>query len=217
MKKIIRIAKIELSTLFYSPIAWLLLIVFFIQCAMSYTELMQSWVTMQELGARYKDSMVYLTTSIFGYGYGMAPVVAGNLYLYLPLLTMGLISREVNSGTIKLSYSSPIKTKDIVLGKFLAISVYSLLLTLMLGVFLLMGVFNLEGVDTGLLLSIMLGIFLLLSAYGAIGLFVSCLTSYQVVAAISTFVLFACLNYIGLIWQDIDFVRDVTYSLSIAH
>jgi ABC-2 type transport system permease protein len=215
VKKISRIAKIELSTLFYSPIAWLLLIVFFIQCAGAYTESMQAWITIQELGGEYKEQIAYMTSIIFGYPAGISPTVVSNLYLYLPLLTMGLISREVSGGTIKLLYSSPIKTKDIVFGKFLAISAYSLLLTLVLGVFLLAGTFHLENADIGLLLAIMLGVFLLLSAYGAIGLFVSCLTSYQVVAAICTFVIFAFLGYIRDLWQDIDFVRDITYSLSI--
>jgi ABC-2 type transport system permease protein len=44
----------------------------------------------------------------------------------------------------------------------------------------------------------------------------SCLTSYQVVAALSTLVLLAILSYIGTLWQDIDFVRDLAYFLSIS-
>jgi ABC-2 type transport system permease protein len=44
----------------------------------------------------------------------------------------------------------------------------------------------------------------------------SCLTSYQVVAAISTLVVLAGLNFIGKLWQDVEFVKDITYFLSIA-
>ncbi len=216
VKNSIQIAKLELSTLFYSPIAWLLLVVFFVQCGLAYTQVMEVYITYQDLGGGYKEQLIFLTAKIFASPWGMTPGIAGNLYLYLPLLTMGLISREVSSGTIKLLYSSPIRTRDIVLGKFLAISAYGLLLTLVVGIFLITGVFFLEGTDLGLLLSIMLAIFLLLAAYGAIGLFVSCLTSYQVVAAISTFALFTFLSYLGGIWQDIDFVRDVTYAVSLA-
>ena len=215
MKNSIQIAKLELSTLFYSPIAWLLLVVFFMQCGLAYTQFMNIYITSQDLGGAYKEQLTYLTSQIFGFPYGMAPGITGNLYLYMPLLTMGLISREISSGTIKLLYSSPIRTRDIVFGKFLAISVYGLLLTMVVGIFLLTGTFFLQGADTGLLLSIMLGIFLLLATYGAIGLFVSCLTSYPVVAAISTFALFTFLSYIGNVWQDVDFIRDVTYAISI--
>jgi ABC-2 type transport system permease protein len=216
VKKTIRISKIELATLFYSPIAWLLLIVFFVQCGMMYSEYMQGWVTMQELGGDYKEQLQFLTAQIFAFPAGMTNPITGNLYLYLPLLTMGLISREISSGTIKLLYSSPVKIKHIIFGKFLAICAYCLLLTLVFGMYLAAGTFHLENADKGLMLAILLGVFLLLCAYGAIGLFVSCLTSYQVVAAISTFVLFAFLNYLGNLWQDIDFVRDVTYSLSLS-
>jgi ABC-2 type transport system permease protein len=159
--------------------------------------------------------MVYLTSQIFAYPVGMAYNIASNMYLYLPLLTMGLISREISSGTIKLLYSSPVKTRDIVFGKFLALSIYGILLTAVLGMFLTVGAIHLQGPDIGLFLSIMLGVFLLLITFGSIGLFVSCLTSYQVVAAISTFALFTFLNYIGNVWQDVDVVRDITYSLTL--
>lgn len=215
MKKSIRIAKLELNTLFYSPIAWLLLIAFFVQCAMAYIEKLQTWVTLQELGGHYKEQLTFLTSAIFGYPSGIAATVSSYIYLYLPLLTMGLISREVNNGTIKLLYSSPVTTIKIVIGKFLAICSYALLLVLAFGVFLITGAIQLQHPDIGLLLSIMLGIFLLLAAYGAIGLFVSSLTSYQVVAAVSTFIVFAFLGFIGSVWQRIDFVRDITYSLSL--
>jgi ABC-2 type transport system permease protein len=44
----------------------------------------------------------------------------------------------------------------------------------------------------------------------------SCLTTYQVVAAVSTFVMIGILSYIGTLWQGIDFVRDLTYFLSLS-
>jgi ABC-2 type transport system permease protein len=93
---------------------------------------------------------------------------------------------------------------------------YSLLLTLILGFFVVAGLFNIQFTDYGLLLSGLLGIYLLLCAYSAIGLFMSCLTAYQVVAALSTLVLLGALSYVGTLWQDIDFVRDLTYFLSIS-
>ncbi|MBL7697515.1 MAG: Gldg family protein [Chitinophagaceae bacterium] len=216
MKKIARITTIELATLFYSPIAWLVLIIFLIQCSSSYTDMLSGLLTLQELGGNYKQQLVFLTAQMFGYPNGMTYGITSNLYLYLPLLTMGLISRELSSGTIKLLYSSPVAVKDIVLGKFFAIAGYSLLLTLVYGAYLGLGTLHVDKPDIGLMCSILLGVWLLLCSYGAIGLFVSCLTSYQVVAAFSTFVVFAFLAYIGNVWQDIDFVRDVTYALSLA-
>src|SRR5690606_28313783 len=111
------------------------------------------------------------------------------LYLYIPLLTMGLISRETSSGTIKLLYSSPIKVREIVFGKYLAMIVYSLVLVTIVTIFVISGIAQIESPDTGMLMTALLGFFLLLCAYAAIGLFMSSLTTYQVVAAICTFVM----------------------------
>ena len=61
----------------------------------------------------------------------------------------------------------------------------------------------------------MLGLYLLVCAYAAIGLFMSSITSYQVVAAMGTLAVLAVLNFVGDMWQDIDFVRDITYWLAI--
>src|SRR5262249_13189498 len=78
-----------------------------------------------------------------------------------------------------------------------------------------LGSLNIQHADTGMLCAGLLGVYLLVCAYAAIGLFMSCLTSYQVVAALSTLVVLAALSYIGELWQDIDVVRDLTYFLSI--
>jgi ABC-2 type transport system permease protein len=216
MKTTLRIAKLELSTLFFSPIAWFLLIVFLFQCGLAYTGGIETYVTYQELGGQYLQYLTFLTLKVFGPPYGMFPTIIGKLYLYLPLLTMGLMSREISSGTIKLLYSSPVRIREIIFGKFLAMMVYNLLLILILAIFAGTGILNIKGADCTLLLSGFLGMYLLLCAYAAIGLFMSCLTSYQVVAALSTLVVLAALSYIGTVWQDIDFVRDLTYFLSIS-
>ncbi|TFF37763.1 Gldg family protein [Mucilaginibacter psychrotolerans] len=216
MRIIFRIAKLELNTLFYSPIAWFLSIVFLFQCALSYTSTLQELLTNQELGGIHLQWVENATISVFGLQRGLLGDVLRKIYLYLPLLTMGLISREVNNGTIKLLYSSPVKISQIIWGKFLAMAAYNLVLIAILGIFVIAGLFNIEAVDLGFVLPGLFAIFLVLCAYAAIGLFMSCLTSYQVVAAISTLVIFAILAYIGTVWQEIDFVRDLTYFLSIS-
>jgi ABC-2 type transport system permease protein len=215
MKTTLRIARLELNTLFYSPIAWFLLIVFLFQCGLGYISILEDLLNNQELYP-LSGSKGFLTARIFGYPFGILPALAEKLYLYLPLLTMGVISREISSGTIKLLYSSPIKIREIVFGKYLAMVVYSFLLTFIVALFAVAGLFNIESADYRLMLSGLLGIFVLLCSYSAIGLFMSCLTPYQVVAALSTLVTFAALSYIGTVWQDKDFVRDLTYFLSIA-
>ncbi len=219
MKTIIRIAKLELSILFYSPIAWFLLIVFLFQCGFLYTGQLGNFITLQATSSN-KEFHVGLTNKVFsmpfGQPFGLLSEIMSKLYLYLPLLTMGLISRELSSGTIKLLYSSPMDISEIILGKFLSMMIYNFILILVLGIFVVIGSFNIPFIDYGLILSGLLGVYLLLCAYAAVGLFMSCLTAYQVVAGLSTFVLLALLAYIGSLWQDIDIVRDFTYALSIS-
>lgn len=213
MKKILRIARLELSTLFYSPIAWLVLVIFIFQSGLTFADLFERYTTMMKLGRTY-DSY---THSIFvDPRIGFFRSIIKNLYLYIPLLTMGLMSRELSSGSVKLLLSSPIKVREIILGKFLSMAVYSFLLVTILACFGIAGYLSIEEMDVSLFISGLSGIYLLICAYSAIGLFMSCLTSYQVVAAISTLVVFAALNFIGTVWQNIDFVRDITYFLSIA-
>ena len=43
----------------------------------------------------------------------------------------------------------------------------------------------------------------------------SSLTTYQVVAAVGTLIILAILNFVGSIGQEYDFIRELTYWLSI--
>lgn len=214
MRIIYRIAKLELSTLFYSPVAWLVLIVFTFQTGLQFITSMDFFDAAQQVGQKYAP----MTIQVFVQGArgGLFTEVLSKLYLYIPLLTMGLMSRETSSGSIKLLLSSPVKVGEIIGGKFVAMMAYGLILIAILLLFVLAGSWSIQSMDITLVFSGLLGIYLLLCAYSAIGLFMSCLTSYQVVAAISTLVVLAALNYIGLLGQKVDFVRDITYYLSIA-
>lgn len=216
MKVILKVAITELRTLFYSPIAWFLLIVFLIHSGVSFFGQMEAVTRQVELSGDQRAFYMSITDWVFLGPAGMFNNVMGNLYLYVPMLTMSLISREISSGTVKLLYSSPVRMYEIVFGKYIAMMAYSLLMVLIVGLFMISGILNIQHIETGMLLSALFGFYLLLCAYAAIGLFMSCLTGYQVVAAISTFVMIGVLSYIGRIGQDISWVREITYYLSIS-
>jgi ABC-2 type transport system permease protein len=215
MKTIYRIARTELNLLFYSPIAWFLIVVFVFQCGLAYTDMLDNYVIAQQLSSG-RNNLKFVTQNLFAPPYGLFGSMKNNIYLYLPLLTMGLISREISSGTIKLLYSSPARVREIVLGKYLSMMAFAGVLTGVLALFAIIGIFNIQHADVPLLLSGLLALYLLMCTYAAIGLFMSSLTSYQIVAAISTLALLGLLNYVGTLWQDIDFVRDLTHFLSIS-
>lgn len=212
MKTIRKIAKTELQVLFYSPVAWLILVIFAFQAGLVYTGLFDKFVYRVNLGG----TLGTVTANTFGGRTGLFTVVQNYLYLYIPLLTMGIMSRELSSGSIKLLYSSPVTNIQIVFGKYAALVIYALGITAVLGVFVMHSVTVIEHVEYKLILTGLLGLFLIVCAYAAIGLFMSSITSYAVVAAMGTLAVLALLNMARGIWQDIEFVRDITYWLSIS-
>ncbi len=212
MNTIFKIARIELQKMFYSPIAWLILIIFTVQASLSFMPFMENFVRSKELNY----GLYNMTATVFASGRGWFAGLLSNIYLYIPLLTMGLLSREFSSGSVKLLYSSPISNMHIVLGKFLSTVIFALAMTFILFIFVLFGSFVIDNFDFPLALTGLLGIFLLICTYSAIGLFFSSLTSYQVVAAMGTFATFFALNSVSQLWQSVDFVRDITYWLAIS-
>lgn len=207
MKTIFKIAKTELRDLFYSPIAWLILIIFTFQTGMVFAGAIHSIALGQEEGAAYPN----LTYAIFASYNGLFANVQSYLYLYIPLLTMGLMSRELGSGSIKLLYSSPITNSQIILGKYVAMLIYGLVLIGVLGVYAVYAACTLQNADIILIFSGLLGVYLLLCVYVAIGLFMSSLTSYQIVAAVGTLAILAALTYVKGMWQAVPLVREIAY------
>ncbi len=208
MKMIIKIARMELQKMFYSPIAWFVLIVFAIQSGITMMGTINRIMVYAGLGNPSSNitSMVYVK---------LIGTIESYLYLYIPLLTMGLLSREFSSGSIKLLYSSPVSNKQIVLGKFFSMMVFGLAIVFLLFIAMLLGFFAIKDFDLPWVLTGILGLYLVICTYSAIGLFMSSLTSYQVVAAIGTFMTLFVLGQVGNLWQSVDFVRDITYWLSI--
>ena len=212
MKVINKIAKAELSQFFYSPIAWLVLIVFTAQSGIAFVNNFESKLLDFESGS----GVFSLTERIFTMDWGgVLSEMIQYLYLYIPLLTMGLISKEKANGSIKLLFSSPISNSQIIVGKFISMMVLGLILIAVLLMYGVFSCFTIEVFDMPHFLSALLGIYLLMCAYAAIGLFMSTLTSYQVVAVVSTLGVLTILNLIGTLGEDIPFVRDIAYWLSL--
>lgn len=220
MKTTFQITKNELRNLFYSPIAWFLLIIFMVMCGYFYTGPTYLWAKATQMStSAYPDwqyrATLSATTSIFLEGDSLLINVLQSIYLFVPLLTMSVISREISTGTIRLLYSSPVKISQIVIGKYFAMMIYNLLLVSVVGIFIVNGFFDILSLDYGPLLSTLLAFYLLLCVLAAIGMYMSSLTTYPIVAAIASFTVFFSLMNIGRLWQEYDLVRDITWFLSI--
>lgn len=222
MRITFQIAKNELRNLFYSPIAWFVSIVLMAMCAFHFDNIIS--FAAKHANLQYKNhpnihlwafdsftQALYLNLTD-SYVIRILP----HLYLFVPLLTMGIIGREFNNGTIRLLYSSPVKLRTIVLGKFLGMAIYNLLLVSIVGICMVAGFSTIKSLDIPPLLCASLGIYLFFTALTAIGIFMSALTTYQVVAAIATFIVLFILSSIGSLWQDYDFIRDLTWFLSLS-
>lgn len=216
MKVIWKIAKAELQAMFYSPVAWLILIVFTFQVGIAYTGNFDNLMRAVTMGYIKLNNPMSQTVNIWSSSTGIFNYVLSYLYLYVPLLTMGVISRELSTGSIKMLYSSPVTTNQIIMGKYLSLLVYGLLLMGVIAIFGIHSIISIKDVDIPVILCGTVGIFLLFCTYAAIGLFMSSLTSYTVVSAMGTLALLALLSYTRTLWQDIEGVRELTHWLSIS-
>jgi len=213
MKVIFEIAKNELKILFFSPVAWLMLVVFTVQTGLQFADIFNGLISYFSLGHVSEGDLTYqIYSNTF---FGFFPRVQQYLYLYIPLLTMGIMSRETSSGSIKLLFSSPVTNSQIVTGKYLSLVMFNLLLMLPLLLCVIFGAFTIEAMDIPLALTGILGLYLLACTYSAVGLFMSGLTAHQTVAAIGTFATLAALTYVSQVGQAIPLVRDITYWMGI--
>lgn len=172
----------ELRSLFLSPLAWAILAVVLFLLAWLFLAQVEYFQMVQPRLVSIPNAPG-ITAIVVAPMLGDAAII---LMLVTPLLTMRLIADERRNHTLPLLLSSPISMTEIVLGKYLGLLLFFLILLALIALMplsLLMG----GGLDFGTLAAGFLGLALLLAAYSAAGLFMSSLTRQPTVAAISTF------------------------------
>lgn len=176
------IAARELRTLFLSPLAWSVLGV--IQIILGYMFLAQlDYFLMVQPRMAGMEDMPGVTDLIVAPLFGNAGVI---LLLVTPLLTMRLISEERRNRTLSLLFTAPVSMTDIILGKYLGVFFFLLIMVGMLALVplsLLMG----GALDLGKLASCILALVLLLAGFAAVGLYISASSNQPTVAAVATF------------------------------
>ena len=96
MKTIFRLAKTELRILFCSPVSWLILVIFAFQAGLNFSDTFGGLLKRQAMGY----GLGGITEETFAGYTGLLISMLKSLYLYIPLITMGLMSRELSSGSI---------------------------------------------------------------------------------------------------------------------
>ena len=179
---IFTIAARELRSLFLSPLAWAVLAVVQFILAYLYLSQVDAYLVWQPRLAAIEGAPGVSDIII-------APLLADAaivLLLVTPLITMRVLSEERRNCTLSLLFSAPVSMTEIIIGKYLGVLAFFLIL---LGLLALMPLALLAGtdIDLGKLATGLLGLALLLAAFTAIGLFMSALTEQPTIAAISTF------------------------------
>lgn len=183
------IAGREFRQFFISPLGWVILAVVQIILAWLFLSSIDQYMTWQAKLATLKNSP------------GITDWVVEPLYnnlimiiiLIMPLITMRLISDERRMKTMSLLFSSPLSSIQIVLGKYLGVLGFFLVLVVvatLMPISLLLG----GTLDMGKLIGCVITALLMVSSLSAIGLFFSSLTAYPAISAISTF------GFILLLW-----------------
>jgi ABC-2 type transport system permease protein len=179
---IFTIAARELRSLFLSPLAWAMLAVVQVILAFLFLARIELYQIYQpQLAAM--ESAPGATEVIVPDLLASAAIV---LLLVVPLLTMRLVAEERRNRTLTLLFSAPLSMTEIVLGKYLGVMGFLLVVLALIGLMplsLLAG----GGLDFGIFLCGMLGLLLLLGSFAAVGLFMSTLTQHPAVAAIAGF------------------------------
>ncbi len=187
----------ELRTLFASPLAWVVLAFLQIILALIFLRGVNYFLINQGQLAHMPNAPG-LTEIVVVPTFGVASIL---LMMAVPLLTMRLIAEERRNKTMTLLMSAPVSMTQIVLGKFLATVLFLAIvgsLIAFMALSLLMG----GKLDYGLLMANLLGLLLLTGSFAAIGLFVSCLTTHPVVAAIGALAAFLVLWLINIAASD---------------
>ncbi|HYJ19060.1 MAG TPA: ABC transporter permease subunit [Burkholderiales bacterium] len=187
----------ELRSLFTSPLAWVVLA--FLQVILGWIFLtrVDYFLTIQAQLARVPNAPG-LTEIVVVPLFGIASIV---LLMSVPLLTMRLVAEERRNQTMTMLISAPVSMTQIILGKYFATVIF---LGFVGGLIIVMGLSLLFGgkLDAGLIATNMVGLMLLTGSFAAIGLFVSCLTTHPVVAAIGTLAAFLVLWLINIAASD---------------
>ena len=176
------IASRELRSLFLSPLAWTILGVSQLILAYMFLTQIDYYLAIQPklIGIPGAPGVTDLIVAPL---FGNAAVI---LLLIIPLLTMRTISDERRNKTISLLFSAPVSLTEIVLGKFLAIFVF--LLIILLSITLMpLSLLTVGELDIGKLFACLLAMVLLMASFNALGLYMSAIASQPTVAAIGSF------------------------------
>jgi ABC-2 type transport system permease protein len=170
----------ELAAYFYSPIAY------FVLLAMLAVFSLNFWIWSAGLSLETEQRGGVVEPIVLRYVFGLVPVLI--LTVFIPIVTMRLFSEEQRSGSLEVLLTAPVRETAVILSKFTAALLFSLLMWLPSYLFLFaLRLFNPVEFDYRPMLSFAVVLVATHVNFVAMGLFFSSLTANQVIAAVLTF------------------------------
>jgi ABC-2 type transport system permease protein len=186
MRNVLTIIDKELRSYFVSPIAYVVLTGFLLLGGWFFFNLLSRFNFLLSLYSSFQSNPDMLNRLNLN-DFVISPLMHNLsivLVILVPMITMRGFAEEKKSGTYELLLTSPLRTGEIVLGKFFASFLFMLIMIALTGVYpvILMYYGNPE---VGVMLSGYLGLLLLATTFVAVGLLTSSFTENQIIAAVS--------------------------------
>ncbi|HXZ86976.1 MAG TPA: ABC transporter permease [Candidatus Binataceae bacterium] len=214
MRNTLVIAGKELQGYFVQPVAYVVLTVFLLLGGWFFFALLRQFDEMvqlvQMMGQGQQLQQMNLNSRVIEPLLHDLSIV---LVIVMPALTMRVFAEEKRSGTYELLLTAPVRTGEIVAGKFIASACFTLIMIGLAWIFpIILMVFG--NPEVGVMFAGYLGLALLATTFVAVGLFTSSLTQNQIIAAISSFGLLILLFVIswpaeaggGAVWSLLKYL-----------
>jgi ABC-2 type transport system permease protein len=197
MRNTLVIAGKELQGYFVQPVAYVVLTVFLLLAGWFFFALLRQFDELiqlvQMMGQQQQLQTMNLNTRVIDPLLHDLSIV---LVIVMPALTMRVFAEEKRTGTYELLLTAPVRTGEIVAGKFIAAACFTLIMIGLAWIFpLILMVFG--NPEVGVMFAGYLALALLAVTFVAVGLFTSSLTQNQIIAAISSFGLLILLYVIS--------------------
>ena len=165
----------------------------------------------QMMGGGQQAEQLNLNTQVLG---AMLHNLSIVLVILMPALTMRVFAEEKRTGTYELLLTAPIRTGEIVAGKFIAAAVFTLIMIALAWIFpLILMLFG--NPEVGVMFAGYLALTLLALTFVAVGLFTSSVTQNQIIAAISSFGILILLYVISWPQTGGDTMKGILKYLSL--
>jgi ABC-2 type transport system permease protein len=214
MRNTLVIAGKELQGYFVQPVAYVVLTVFLLLGGWFFFAMLRQFDEMvqliQMMGQAQSLQQMNLNTRVIDPLLHDLSIV---LVIVIPALTMRVFAEEKRTGTYELLLTAPVRTGEIVAGKFIAAACFTLIMVGLAWIFpIILMIFG--NPEVGVMFAGYLALALLAITFVAVGLFTSSLTQNQIIAAISSFGLLILLYVIswpaeaggGVVWSLLKYL-----------